>query len=160
MFNKVYDIDFKKLVFLKLPTDLRNTLMINWLQSVIIPISIIYSAFVNNRESNIYKLAHNCQVCYLTKVLNDAFDSTLRRIYITNGNLYARQFIYTNVEHQPKYLGTMYLRQNDDYADAGIDFRVVLPIGFDLAGNVHQLRALIDYYKLASKAYKIQFENE
>ena len=160
MLKRFFDIDFARLVIFLTPPLLRSRKMIYWMQCNVVPLAIIHSIFTNNRAANLYNLAHNGQVCFLRKALNDGFDQNLRRIYISDGNEYNRQYIYTNAEQQPKYLGTMYLRNADDYADTGIDFRVIVPFGFDLNGNYHQLKAMIDFYKLASKRYKIQFENE
>lgn len=160
MLKKFFEIDFARMVIFLTPPLLRSRKMIYWLQCNAVPLAIIHSEFSSNRAANLYNLAHNGQVCFLRKALNDAFDQSLRRIYITDGNRFERQYIYTNAEQQPKYLGKMYLRQADDYADTGVDFRVVVPDGFDLNGNIHQLKAMIDFYKLASKRYKIEFENE
>lgn len=134
--------------------------MLKWLYSLILPVKSVYGDFVNNRSANIYRLTHNSQVCYLRKVLNDAFDMSQRRIYIADGNRFPRLYIYTSGEQQKKYLGKMYLRQFNDFADSGVDFRVIVPEGFDISGNSAQLNALINMYKLASKRYKINIENE
>lgn len=160
MFNRVFIIDFKRLVQLLLPTFLRKPKTVAWLQGITAPLRVLYADFTNNRAANIYKLSHNGQVCYLRKVLNDTFDPSLRRIKIVDGNRFQREYIYTEAEQQPKYLGTIYLRQSGDYSDSGVDFRVLVPDGFDIARNFPQMRATIDFYRLASKRYKIQYENE
>lgn len=158
--DKIFLIDYNKLALLMLPTFLRKVKMFAWLQVLITPIKMLYADFMNRRNANLYNLAHNGQVCYLRKVLNDSFDPTLRRIYIGDGNRYTRNYIYTNGEQQPKYLGTMYLRQAEDYADTGLDFRVIVPDDFDINAVYHQMKATIDFYKLAGKRYKIEHENE
>ncbi|WPC13622.1 hypothetical protein LEQ04_08415 [Riemerella anatipestifer] len=107
-----------------------------------------------NRNENLYNLQHNGQVCYLRKVLNDRFDVSQRRILIVDGNRYRRPYIYTDGEQKSKYLGIMYLRDDADYADTGVDFIVLVPAG--LSYNNYEMQALVDFYKLASKRYKIQ----
>jgi hypothetical protein len=153
-----FKIDYNKLAVLLLPTFLRGDIMIRFIQVLLSPISTLHSQWMSGRSDHIYRLEHNGQVCYLRKVLNDSFDNQLRRIYITDGSRYERNYVYTNVEQQPRYLKTIYLRQSSDYADTGVDFRIVVPVGFDLNGVVYQMKATIDYYKLASKRYKIEFD--
>ena len=49
----------------------------------------------------------------------------------------------------------MYLNQNEDFADTGVDFIVFVPQAIQTTQH-HQLNALIQFYKLASKRYKIE----
>lgn len=128
--------------------------MLSWLRALHFPLVKVVDDFNSNRKRNLYNLAHNGQVCHLRKVLNDRFDVGERRIKIADGNKYKRQYIYTLAEQKPKYLGVMYLRQNTDYADTGVDFIVEVPKG--LKYNDYEMKALIDFYKLASKRYKIE----
>ena len=118
------------------------------------PLIKVVDDFNFNRNQNLYNLAHNGQVCYLRKALNDRFDIAQRRIKIIDGNKYKREYIYTDGEQKPRFLGTMYLRDDADYSDTGVDFIVLIPAGLNY--NDYEMRALIDFYKLASKRYKIQ----
>lgn len=153
MLRKVFDIDYRRLAILLLPTMMRGKKMSAWLQSAVAPIAVIYSDFTAGRLNALYKLAHNSQVCYLRKALNDAFDPSIRRIRIEEGNRFKRFYIYTRAEKQARYM-TAFLRQTEDYADTGVDFRIITPKGIG-EGN-YQMRALIDFYKLASKRYLIE----
>ena len=90
----------------------------------------------------------------MRKALNDRFDITERRIRIVDGNRYQRQYIYTRGEQKPKYLDTIYLYDRADYGDTGVDFIVLIPRG--LRYNKFEMESLIDFYKLASKRYKIE----
>lgn len=158
MFSKVFVIDFNRLVMLLLPTFLRKVKMVAWLQMLVTPIKMVYSDFMNNRAENLNNLQHNGQVCYLRCLLNDKFDPVLRRIRITNGSAFEAVYAFTYLEAQPKYLGSLYLRQYIDYADNGIDFMVIIPADLKLQNSIEQLKATMDYYKLASKRGRIQFE--
>jgi hypothetical protein len=149
-----FNTDFKKLTVLHLPTFLRTSVMISWVQSLSAPLVNLHYDFSMNRKNNLYNLAHNGQVCKLRAVLNDRFDASLRRIYIDDGNKYQRQYIYTDGEQKPKYLGTIYLYNDSEYDDSGVDFTVWIP--GDLQYNDYEIRALINFYKLASKRYKIK----
>ena len=51
-------------------------------------------------------------------------------------------------------MGIIYLYERADYGDTGVDFIVLVPRG--LQYNEFEMKYLIDFYKLASKRYKIQ----
>lgn len=148
-----FNVNWKKLAILLTPTFLRSSLMKAWLELMMEGINSIHYAWLQMRHSNIYTLAHNSQVCYLKAALNDRFDNTLRRIRIIDGNKYKRKYIYTDAEQQPRYLGTLYIHGDEDYEDTGVDFIVTVPAG--LVYSSAEMKAVIDFYKLASKRYKI-----
>lgn len=157
-------INWKKIAVLLTPTFLRGKIMAAWLELIINPAEDIHYNWMLFRKDNIYNLAHNSQLCYMEGALNDNFDTTQRRIYIDNGNAFKRKYIYTDGELSgeiinneifitPTFLGTVYLYGDEDYADTGVDFIVVIPL--NLVYSPYKMRALIDFYKLASKRYKI-----
>ena len=132
-----YQLDINKLIELLTPTFLRKERMLAWLRVIHFPLIKIMDDFNFNRNQNLYNLAYNGQVCYLRKALNDRFD-----------------IAHTDGEKKPKFLGTIYLHDDADYSDTGVDFVVLIPAGLNY--NDYEMRALIDFYKLASKRYKIQ----
>lgn len=152
-----YNLDINKLTALLTPTFLRKEKFLARLRALHFPLIKVIDDFNFHRNENLYNLTHNGQVCHLRKVLNDRFDVSARRIKITDGNRYKREYIYTLGEQKPRYLGKMYLRQNTDYSDTGVDFIVLIPRG--LIYNEYEMKALIEFYKLASKRYKIEIEN-
>jgi len=149
-----YNLELSKLVELLTPTFLRSPTQLAWLRLMVSPLEQVLDWFTNSRRDNLYNLAHNSQKCYLRAVLNDRFDISSRRIRIEDGNKYKRQYIYTDGEQKPKFLGTMFLYDDADYSDTGVDFIVLVPS--DLQYNTYEMQALLDFYKLASKRYKIQ----
>lgn len=149
-----YNLDINKLTALLTPTFLRKERFLAWLRVLHFPLIEIVDKFNFNRNENLYNLAHNGQVCYLRGALNDRFDPSQRRIKITDGNRYKREYIYTDGEQKPRFLGTIYLRDDADYGDTGVDFIVEIPQG--LIYNQFEMKYLVDFYKLASKRYKIQ----
>lgn len=149
-----YNLDINKLTTLLTPTFLRKEKFLAWLRVLHFPLIKVIDDFNFNRNENLYNLAHNGQVCYLRGALNDRFDPGQRRIKITDGNRYKREYIYTDGEQKPRFLGTMYLRDDADYGDTGVDFIVEIPQGLNY--NQFEMKYLIDFYKLASKRYKIQ----
>lgn len=148
-----YNLDIKKLAVLHLPTFLRTPEMVAWVQCISAPLVNVHDDFVGNRNANIYNLAYNGQVCKLRAALNDISDRNQRRIYIDDGDKHQRAYIYTVGEKKPKYLGTIYLYNDADYDDTGVDFTVWIPT--DLSREIYKMEALINFYKLASKRYKI-----
>ncbi len=150
--SKVFDIDIKKLTVLLLPIALRKSRIVALLRSMVMPLVSLHYLFMVKRTADLYKLEHNSQVCYLRAALNDHFDNNARRIRIIDGNQYKRNYIYTRGEEKPVYLGTTFLYDRADYADTGVDFIVEVPTE---AYRQYEMQALIDFYRLASKRYKI-----
>lgn len=152
----MYNIDYNKLMLWLLPNFLRKPKTYAWLQTLCSPVVRLSDMFLQKREANLYKLAHNGQVFSLQKALNDRFDSEQRRIYLTDGYTKERLFIYTRAEDKPKPLGKLYLHNRGDYSDTGVDFIVWVPGSVPLtASNIYELKSLVDFYKLASKRYTI-----
>lgn len=151
-----FKISFDKLVIQLLPTFLRKPRMIAFITLFSKVLTDLHNAWLVKKTADETWLNHNSQVCYLRKVLNDEFDDLQRRIRITDGQLYERKYIYTLGEKKPVYLGKLFIRQTVDYADTGIDFFVVVPTEItNMEQNKFKLEAWVNRYKLASKRYKI-----
>nr|DAP86972.1 MAG TPA: hypothetical protein [Caudoviricetes sp.] len=149
----MYNLNIDKLLVLLTPTFLRKPKVVAWLRALAIPLHKLLYEFQQARESDLYNLAHNSQVCYLRKALNDEFDSLLRRIHIEDGKKNARLYIYPRSSNKPLYLGKVYLYQRGDYIDGGVDFIIVLPQGLEY--DRYKLEALVNFYKLAGKRWEI-----
>jgi hypothetical protein len=150
-----YKVDYNRLAVLMLPTFLRKPILVGYVQSLLVPIDKLYYNWSIFRNENLYKVQHNGQICKLRKALNDRFDPSERRIYIGDGNRYERQYLYTTGENKPKYLGKMFLFQNSDYADTGVDFIVYAPKK-TINELPYELKAQIEFYKPGGKRYKIE----
>jgi hypothetical protein len=150
-----FNIDYNRLGILMLPTFLRKPILVNWIQVLLTPIANLHYTWKQKRLADWYKLNHTGQVCFLRKVLNDHLDVSQRRIYIEDGNAFPRKYIYTRAEKKPVFLGKMFIYQNSEYTDTGVDFIVRAPAEI-INTQIHELNALINFYKLASKRYKIQ----
>lgn len=149
-----YNIDYNKLAIEMLPTFLRKARMVAFAQSCVLPVKKLHYDFLQKRDRDWYKINHNGQVCKLRKALNDTLDPSLRRIYIGEGNAFPRKYIYTHAEDKPVYIGTMYIYQRSEFVGTGADFIVYAPQEI-IDGNWHELKAIIEFYKLASKRYQI-----
>lgn len=148
-----FNVNWKKLAVLLTPTFLRGEKMTAWLELIIEGVNQVHYQWLQLRKNNIYSLAHNSQVCYLRAALNDRFDNEQRRIIILDGNKYSRKYIYTDAEQKPKFLGIIFIHGDEDYQDTGVDFIVSVPN--DIFFSEAEMTSLIDFYKLASKRYKI-----
>lgn len=150
-----YKIDFIRVFLNWLPTFLRKPLSVSLFISFAEPIAWLHDQWLVFRADNLYKLAHNGQVPFFEQALNDTLDPSDRRIRIVDGNKFGRLYIYTNGEQKPLYLGIAYLREATDFADTGVDFIVLVPVEI-VQSKLPLLRSLIEFYKIASKRYKIE----
>ncbi len=71
----MFNIDYKRLLVLLLPTFLRKPFVFGLLRAAIVPLETLHKRFSTNRQANNYRLSHNGQVCYLQAALNDNFKS-------------------------------------------------------------------------------------
>ena len=149
----MYNLNIDKLLILLTPTFLRKPKLVAWLRMLATPLLKVLYEFQRARQADLYNLAHNSQVCYLRKALNDEFDDEQRRIRIEDGKQKQRLCIYPRSANKPLYLGKLFLYQRGDYIDGGVDFIVVLPK--DLTYDKYKLEALVNFYKLAGKRWQI-----
>lgn len=87
-------------------------------------------------------------------VLNDRFDPDLRRITIDNTGNKTQDYIYTQAENLPVFLGTIFLETEFNYSGSTVDFLVNVPQ--ELINNkINEIAATIEFYVLAGKSYQI-----
>lgn len=161
MNDKVYNIDFKKLAILWLPTFFRTLEIIVYSIVLITPLMSLYIIFLRTRKENLIRMQITCQKFSMQKRLNDLFDNKERRIRIVKAVQYEGLYLYTEAEDdafksKTKWLfgdeNPIYLRTESElYSE--FDFIVRIP-GTGI--NELQLRAEIEYYMLQSKNYTIE----
>lgn len=149
-----YKIDFDRLILLLLPTFLRKPVLFGYLRASISPISSLHYRWEQMREANLKKLSYNSQKCYLRGALNDNFDPELRRIYIDGVPILDETYIYQPEENLDFYLDTMYLDLDYTVAGETVDFVVNVPTAI-LNAKINEITAILQFYKLAGKTYKI-----
>ena len=154
--SAMYNLNIDKLLVLLTPTLLRKRKLVAWLRMLATPLHKLLYDFQQARQADLYNLAHNSQVCYLRKALNDEFDPQLRRIKIEDGTRNIRRYIYQRNVNRPLYLGRMFLYLQGNYIDGGVDFVVVLPRGLEY--DKYKLEALVNFYKLAGKRWTIRID--
>lgn len=184
--NKVFNIDYKRLIVLLLPTFLRKPVLYSLLKAMISPVISLYDAFLTNRAQNIYKANINGQVCHLRGMLNDNFDNDQRRIYISNGSTNGWCFAFmqalfnTQGNKQPIWAGSadkvnidtlgnktfvfnqgntgvLQLSKQGAIGANGMDFVVMVPVALREIVDEVRMTSLVNYYKLASKRYDINY---
>lgn len=70
----IYDLNIYKLIISITPSFLRKPVVLAFLKCFSMSMQTVFDAlFTKSRNAHIYALKHNGQVCYLRKVLNDAF---------------------------------------------------------------------------------------
>ena len=157
--EKCFELDFKKLILMYLPTFRRKYITFNFLYILILPIEKMYIYFLKVRKANIDKLTHNYQICSIRKRLNDVFDRTERRIKIYSSQTYAGLYLYTEADDDVVHSKTKYLSENKPIylrTEAELyqefDFIVEIP---NTGINEIELKAEIDFLKIESKRYQI-----
>lgn len=167
---QIYNLNFKKLAVLLLPTFLRRERLQAFVRVLVAPVQSLHNKLMQFRERSLYQVQHNCQIIYLEAVLNDAFDPTFRRIRILNSVFREPLYFYEpeqNLEvyfYEPDNQMPTYFYDVGDFAGDGFDFVVFVPP--DLQPQTQQeeqamltkMRGLVDYYKLYSKNYTIKWE--
>jgi hypothetical protein len=151
----MYLVDWNKLVKLLLPTFLRKPVLMAFLQACVKPIATIHSEFLRAKKEWDYRIMHNGQVFSIEKVLNDKFDDSLRRIYISDsifqddvyiGNLNNRDQIYLSNDGGTTHIGAAphYVQQSD--------FIVHVPALLLILKEIEIINT-INMYKIAGKTY-------
>ena len=153
--EKCFELDFKKLILMYLPSFRRKYITFNFLYVLISPIEKMYIDFLKVRKANIDKLTYNYQICSIRKRLNDVFDKTNRRIKIYGSETYAGLYLYTEneddaIRSKTKFL-PLYLRTESELYQE-FDFIVEIP---NTGINEIELKAEIDFLKIESKRYQI-----
>ncbi|MDE3185290.1 MAG: hypothetical protein KGM16_17900 [Bacteroidota bacterium] len=160
MSERIYDIDYSKLVGWLTPEDLRKNRLLRFIAVLIAPLVTSYQSFLFYRKAKIYQLTITPQKCYLERLLNDRYDYSLRRIYIDDGQDKPPYYIFEHAEEKPKFI-----RQRSEAAPAWIftdgesgaitdDFIVFVPV--DVVFEVPEMTSLVKAYKLAGTKFKIQ----
>jgi hypothetical protein len=149
-----YKVDFDKLILLLLPTPMRKLKNFGYLKALMSPIVSLHYRWSDMRKENLKKLSYNSQKCYLRGVLNDRYDPFDRRISISNTSKKTKDYIYTQAENLPVYLGTMWLEAEFNYEGSTVDFLVNVPQEI-MNVKINEIVATIEFYVLAGKSYQI-----
>jgi hypothetical protein len=160
MYDKVYDIDYKRLVRWKTPERKRLAVLLTWLYALVQPVISAHQSFLLFRKSRIYQLTITPQICYLERLLNDRFDNDDRRIYIEDTDWFDPWYVYQEDELKPRYMYTeaedqpVYTYTDAEAGETPDDFIVFVPAS--LVFDNTEMRALLNINKLPGTHYNIQ----
>lgn len=163
----IYNLKIKRLALLLLPTFYRRPLLAAFAQCMVQGVNRVYGEFIGWKQERDYRLKHNGQVCYLRAVLNDKFDPIERRICVSDivdegksKQFFRRsqgRFIHVPVRDS----GAAEIVNQRGFSGIGSpDFLVCIPQQLHGKINEAKLNAVVDTYKLASKRWKISYENK
>lgn len=157
-----YDRDYTRLAMMLLPVCLRLPGLVALMQSSNSYLQQIHAELMQLKADLEYKLGHSAQVCYLEGAINDALDVVDRRIYIADSEATQALVVLlsADVYNQPVLLNAdaanlpILLNADSIYQQGDYDFKVIVPFVID-NNQLYQLRALLNYYKLAGMRYQI-----
>ena len=154
MSEKIYDIDFGKVVRWNLRRKKRMPRILALLNAMAKPVALLHQDFLKYRKAKLYQLMITPQKCWLERLLNDRYDFTQRRIYIGDGIDHAPRYIYQEAELKPLYLGTKIIYTAGESGDLKDDFVIFVPL--DIVFESAEMISLVKAYKLAGTKFKIQ----
>ncbi len=158
-----YDISYQRLALALIPLTLRHSTLMGFVYVLLSPVIYCASLFERFRSDTTYRITHNGQVCYLTALINDRFDPTLRRITITDvaplrGNILYRREV-GNFLMTPRRNDTAVMLNRRAFSGFNsVDFAVIVPAVLRDTFPQNQMQALVNTYKLASKRYIILYQ--
>lgn len=160
----MYDVNFKRLALLLLPTFWRQPLLGAIAYAIVSPVSYLHARFTRFRQESNYRLGHNGQVCYLRAVLNDQFDPGERRITLSEEPGRAGGWIVHERGGERSTLlprrerGEAILANRRGFGGVNaVDFWVNIPLAIRDKVDAARLRAIVNTYKLASKRFSINY---
>ncbi len=153
------EINWNRFVVLLLPLRKRTASIFGFIRSVLAPVVYLYNVLRTYEADIRDKLKFTSQVWAIEAVLNDTFDTAERRTYISDAGTDVITLIHRDSDEDPVLLDddatrAFVLHNDSAYFGGNYDFVVNIPYQFSEA-DIYQLRALINYYKLAGKRYDI-----
>lgn len=149
----MFEIDFKRLIALLLPTVLRRPLIFGLLRAGVEAVERVNAEFKSVRAGHIFRLTHNGQVCYLRGALNERFGPGFR-IYDKRKEgkwLYAvteeGEGIPVAVTEDGKGVPVLY--SESLLNETQNDFEVWVPARY--WERLEEIKAMVDSYKLVTK---------
>jgi|ERR1035437_1411005 hypothetical protein len=155
---ETYDINFNKLAVWLMSKPLRKEKYLIMVKSFLHPFISLLTMFFTYRKAKLYQLYITPQVCYLEKMLNDKYDSSLKRIDIDDAVWHLPLFIYQEAEVKP--VANYQEAENNPVTlftegECGEnDFIVLVPMAISFPEP--EMRSLLDQYKLFGTNYSIQ----
>lgn len=161
---KWFEIDYKRLVLLLLPTFLRRPRLYAFLTAMTFGVEELHRQFSRQREANLLRCRRNGQVCYLRALLNDELDPVQRRITLEDasqpGNwlmIYDENASYQTLIRSEPGTAVHILYDEAAILENTSFFTVTVPWNAQMEDSTNRLRSLLNEYKLLSKTYIINY---
>ena len=151
-------VNFHRLGASMLPVHMRQPRMLATVKALVSPLYVVQRLFLAYRDEVIYKINHNGQVCYLRGVLNDSFDMTERRIQVVDNIKNDFLLLYRREEMKEVNLGQRLLSRRDSVMADQLDFIIKVPGTLNSVDQEARLKSVVNFYKLAGKRYRIDYE--
>lgn len=157
---RLFQIDYKRLVLLLLPTFLRKPRLFAFVCALVFSISELHVKFLKSRNANLLRIKRNGQVCYLRGLLNDELDPIERRIQVTDATAEG-DWVFAMSEGEAYQLlinaeGVLVYSEDLIIGNTAF-FNVLVPWGKEQADLNNRLCNFLNEYKLLSKKYIIQY---
>ncbi len=157
----LFNINYDNLLSSLLPVRLRQPVQKAWLKALLAgSVLKLYNFFSISRSSNLYFLSHGSQVCFLEAALNDSFDNSSRRIYITDMYIASQVYVFLNIESRfdfialeseigsTAYPSPSWLYTDTEMSAATNGFIIHIPIVYSSTVSFHRVKSLVDKYRL------------
>ncbi|MDR1729941.1 MAG: hypothetical protein LBR52_04695 [Prevotellaceae bacterium] len=154
-----YNINFKKLALLLLPTMFRKDMLGEIAKILVNPVNYVHSALMDFRRKKDFRLTHNGQRCYLRGCLNELYDPLSRRIEISEAEERSATLIFERDDSQNRVALIQpeqpLMLNARGFLGNGLDFTVKVPEDVLTTYTENVIKATVSEYKLASKQFKI-----
>lgn len=161
-------VQFNQVCKYLLPLPIRYPRMEAWVGALLSPLQTLNAVFVAWAAGIRYDLGFTGQQANLEHLLNDLYDSTLRRIYLTDpsGVYVFTAAIFNANEAQPTSVvynlsesgaaNTAVLRNRAEVFVSGADFVIKIPSALNVSATTDRMKSTINKYKQAGKAYSFE----
>ena len=158
MNQNTYIVDIQRLGRDLVPVEARKAWVLAFVRILVIPFAVVLGNIIRLRNNSLYELSITPQVYSLEKYLNDRYDYSLRRIYITDGVQRMQLFIYNRSEDQPLYVNERtgfkkYIRSRIENSNQLNEFIVKVPA---IQMSINEATGLLRKKVLPGTAFKFE----
>lgn len=158
--DELYDLDIYRQAQWLINKPNRKSKAVAFLKALLSPLFFVYDRFIRYRLAKLYQLHITTQVVYLERLLNDKYDFTPRRIYISDAEWHLPWFVYQEEELKDQYIFSegedqvIWLYTDSEAGSIKDDF--VVYVSASLEFNEDEMRSYLDSFKLFGTRYKIE----
>lgn len=169
---QIYNVDFKRLALLLVPTVLRKPIIFAILKSAVKSYESLQGNMFSYRQQCDVRITHTPQTCYIKGILNDTFcEGTTEHFDIVDTeSIYGEWLITYQENHAERYEDIIPVVDTEEYTiiytenainEITEDFVVLFPSGVGIAENNDSYRrmiAIVNEYRLSSKKPQYQLQ--